>query len=553
MATSEERLNGLMDECQRTVLDAILGPFGLSGVIFSDKTGGDVDTIHNAREGVYASDEQRKAYENRGEYDSASYHQHENYIATNRKGSKTVKSGGHLDDAYSDHDIGPTNDNSARQNLDHVVSAHEVHDDAGRVLAGLKGEDLANADGNLRFTNEHINKTKKDKSMAEYVEYRRRVRAEQEAQIAALEAKKAAGTLTESEAGVLESTKAAKEKYDKDGFDEEKALAEDKRAREEYNRKVNLAYYTSADFLKSTGIASAKAGMKMGAQQIMGLFLREFATGAITEVRIIIATHKNNSEPIFNRIKKALKRLGERMLACAHWKKLLSTFFEGGLAGIISTLTTTLINAFATTAKKFVKAIREGWNKLVEAFKILVWPPDGMSALDVTRNFCKAVSAAVVVGLGVVLEPALHSALDGVLPFGPTVVSVLMAILTGVTVALVAYILDSLFDKFALNAKTTNDIFASGIAARQLEAEMLNLTDQYIRSVEEFEQSIRGNAEIYHQYRWMSDCYGDMVDSFDQMIERYGKGIVARRQLNCALAEIGDDERLAALAAKYGA
>lgn len=49
MATSEDRLDALMGECQRTVIDAIIGPFGLSGIIFSDKDGGDVDAIHNVR------------------------------------------------------------------------------------------------------------------------------------------------------------------------------------------------------------------------------------------------------------------------------------------------------------------------------------------------------------------------------------------------------------------------------------------------------------------------------------------------------------------------
>lgn len=552
MATSEERLNALMGECQRTVIDAIIGPFGLSGIIFSDKDGGDVDTIHNARNGVYASEANQQAYEQQGAYDSGAYHSHENYVGTNRAGSKTIKSGGTLSDAYGSKDIKATNNNSERQNLDHVIAAKEVHDDPGRVLAGLDGKDLANSDGNLRFTNEHINKTKKEKTMTEYVEYRHKVMAEQQRTIDTLEAKKASGTpLSESESRRLEEAQRSKEKFENDGFDEKKALEEDKRAREEYNKKINVAYYTSPEFLKATGIAAGKAGLKMGLQQVLGLFLREFAQSSITEVRVIIATHKNSQEPIFDRIKAALKRIGKKMLECAHWKKILSTFFQGGLAGFVSTITTTLINAFATTAKKFVKAIREGWNKLVEAFKILLFPPEGMSAADVARNFFKAVSASVIVSLGVILEPALHSALDSVVPFGPTVVSALMAIITGVAVALVSYFLDSVFDRYLLNQKTINDIMENGAVQAELQSEFVKLSDQYVHSVYMFEESIRDNAEIYNQYRWMSDCYGDMSDSFDRMIASCEACVDVRKLMVDEFDDAREDAAFAALAARY--
>ena len=36
--------------------------------------------------------------------------------------------------------------------LDHVVSAKEIHNDGGRILAGIEGVDLANTKTNLALT-----------------------------------------------------------------------------------------------------------------------------------------------------------------------------------------------------------------------------------------------------------------------------------------------------------------------------------------------------------------------------------------------------------------
>ena len=70
---------------------------------------------------------------------------------------------GMLKDAYTGEDI-PANGTS---DLDHVVSAKEIHDDRGRSLAGLKGTDLANSDENLQATNRLTNRTKKTDDMVD--------------------------------------------------------------------------------------------------------------------------------------------------------------------------------------------------------------------------------------------------------------------------------------------------------------------------------------------------------------------------------------------------
>ena len=58
---------------------------------------------------------------------------------------------------------------NGKSDLDHTISAKEIHDDRRRVLAGLKGSDLANSDENLNVTNPRTNRTKKADSMDDFL------------------------------------------------------------------------------------------------------------------------------------------------------------------------------------------------------------------------------------------------------------------------------------------------------------------------------------------------------------------------------------------------
>lgn len=146
------------EELHQTVVKSFATSFGLDFLLIEDKVGGDIDTIHNARHQVYATDKERETFANRGDYDSTAYHHHENYIAINREG-KAKREAGTLMDTYT----GEIFTQNAKTNLDHIKSAKEVHDDPGRVLADLNGPDLANAPSNLTHTNETLNKPKAPK------------------------------------------------------------------------------------------------------------------------------------------------------------------------------------------------------------------------------------------------------------------------------------------------------------------------------------------------------------------------------------------------------
>ncbi|UUF24960.1 hypothetical protein NQB67_04285 [Escherichia coli] len=65
------------EELHQTMVKSLVTSFGLDFLLLNDRKGGDVDTIHNVRNGIYATEAERQRYEGRGDYDSHHYHSHE--------------------------------------------------------------------------------------------------------------------------------------------------------------------------------------------------------------------------------------------------------------------------------------------------------------------------------------------------------------------------------------------------------------------------------------------------------------------------------------------
>lgn len=57
------------EQLEKTVVSSLCTSFGLDFLLFKDKLGGDVDTVHNVRGGVYATQEEQDRYTERDAYD----------------------------------------------------------------------------------------------------------------------------------------------------------------------------------------------------------------------------------------------------------------------------------------------------------------------------------------------------------------------------------------------------------------------------------------------------------------------------------------------------
>lgn len=393
-------MTSIFKQYESVIVESIVTSFGLD-FLLQDRHGGDVDTIHNVRQigkddqMIYKSKANLAAYNNRGEYDSYAYHSDKRYIEKNREISQQ-KDMGILTDAYTGKKVA----RNEKSDLDHVISAKEIHDDAGRVLAGLKGTDLANSNENLQATNPHTNRTKKANSMDEFIE-----------------------------------------KYGDEYSEAQKANMRhiDAKARESYEHKVAIAYYTSPKFAKDVAFAAGNVSIKMGLRQVLGFVFTE-VWFAVKEEFMNVKGHFDLGEllsAIGNGIKRGFSNAKEKH------KELLAKFQEGAIAGALSSLTTTLCNIFFTTAKNVVKIIRQTYASVVQAAKILFINPDNLPFGERMRAVVKilATGASVVVG-GLVSEAIGKTAIGAIPVVGDIVQTFCGTLVTGIMSCTLLYFFD---------------------------------------------------------------------------------------------------------------
>lgn len=393
MEPDENVFASIWNEYERVVVESLITSFGLEFFI-NDQHGGDVDTIHNVRAMKddqllkYKNKRNEIAYNNRGEYNkqtSVEYHSDPRYISINRKISEHKKNGT-LEDSYTGKKV----ERNANIDLDHVVSAKEIHDDTGRVLAGLDGKELANCEENLCPTNRSINRSMQDKDIEDYLEKWKQDQPRRQERIKELKGK---NNLTDKERKELNKLEKLEE------IDPNKMLAENKKAREAYDRKIDRAYYASKKFALDTARAAGKRGAQMGARQALGFVFAEMWFTTKEEVQRM---------PAGCDLKEILEAVGcgiKRGIANAKvkYEDIIEKFLEGFGAGVLASLTTTICNIFFTTAKNLVKSIRQIYASVVQAGKVLLFNPEELLFGDRIKSATViiATGASVLVGTAV--------------------------------------------------------------------------------------------------------------------------------------------------------
>lgn len=387
-------------ELEKVVVNSLVTSFGLDFILLQDKAGGDVDTIHNARNGHYATAREQQKFEDRGAYDSTAYHSHGNYVKTG-VADKAAHRAGTLHDPYRGVVMGATD----KRELDHVVAAKTVHDDPGRVLAGIDGTCIANRTSNLQSTHRVINGSKGAKSVDAYLDGVAATIGKNEAKIAALERKLAAAprgtpqeqhTARELEAGIrkIRADTDVLKAIDHDGM-----RAREAEAKDAYEREVNLTYYAGSRFLKSTAVASANTGLRMGLRQVLGIVAGEVWFELRAKLPAALKGLKRNLtfERFLRRVSALLKGIWKRVQT--RFVDLMHEFGDGFLGGVAASVTTTVINMFSRTARNTAKIIREMWGSLVKSIKIMWINPGKLNSTEQKR----AALAALTVGAGAVV------------------------------------------------------------------------------------------------------------------------------------------------------
>ncbi len=394
----ENVLSTLFKQYEGVVVESLISSFGLN-FIMGDQYGGDVDTLQTVRDpqAGFKNKKNEAAYNARGDYDSNKYHGDAAYRKKNAEISAQKKAG-NLVDGYTGEKI----KRNEKSDLDHVISAKEIHDDPARTLAGLNGVELANSDENLVATNPHTNRTKKADSMEEFH-------------------KKHGDEYTEEQ--------------------KQKMREIDENARKEYNKKLAKAYYTSPRFLEDTAKAATNTAAKMGIKQAMGFVLTEVWFSVKAEILAYIKEKTFEMSEMFKAIGRGVKKGFES--AKSKYKKIIEKFKDGAIAGAISSLTNTLCNIFASTTKNAAKIIRETYSSIVQAAKILFFNPENLPFGERMRAVAKilATGASIIVG-SLVSELIGKSALGAIPIIGGIVQTFCGTMTTGILTCSLLFFLD---------------------------------------------------------------------------------------------------------------
>lgn len=422
----DDLMDSLFHQYERVIVESLITSFGLDFLI-KDQHGGDVDTIHNVRKigdgpnsdpnMIYKNKANKTAYQNRGAYDRAEYHEKNSNYKSIRNEAKTAfnEEGQWIEDAYTGNKLGINKalPDKQRAELDHVISAKSIHDDPGRVLSGISGSELANNPDNLRFTNMKLNNNMRDKDIPEYIKW-------------------------------------CEENPDKVNWNGEKGkplpddvklrlMREYEQAKKVADAKINRTYYTSLEFTKNLVSSAGKVGLQMGLRQTIGLIFTEIWFSVKKEFNNVSTPFKMDEflTAIGNGIKRGFNN------AKSKYKDLLNKFIEGTVSGVLSSLTTTLCNIFFTTAKNIVKIIRQSYASLVQAAKILFLNPDNLPFGKRMRAVSKIIATGASVVIGTVVSDAIGNTGIKTIPVICDIVPTFCGVLvTGILTCSLLYYMD---------------------------------------------------------------------------------------------------------------
>ena len=203
---------------------------------------------------------------------------------------------------------------------------------------------------------------------------------------------------------------------------------------------MNKTYYTSSKFLGNAANDAVHSGFKMGARQMLGLVMAEVWFELRGQLPIIAEKHKSNFqlEEFLKHIGDVVKNIWNRLTV--RFNDFLISFKDGAFSGIASSITTTLMNIFATSEKMVVKMIREMWNSLIQSFKLVIFNPQNLSTVELI----KAVTNILSVGVATLFGTMIYSYLIPVLnfPFGAEIAAFISALATGLITLSFQYFLN---------------------------------------------------------------------------------------------------------------
>lgn len=451
---NESVFGSLFKEYERVIFRSLITSFGMD-IFIRDLYGGDVDTVYNIRKkGIdgkidYKSSDNAEAFDARGNYShkdvegAGTRFQRKKHEARNRYAENNANT---VQDAYEDKPLGflgkskghPT-DKSAE--LDHVIAAKSIHEDRGRVLTGLSTAELADAEDNLQWTNEHLNKSMGADEIPDYI-------------------------ATHPELP-----------------DDVKSRMMDayNRAKASYEDKINRAYYfdfsnpNCRQFYRDTFAAARKRGIQMGLRQALGFLFSELWFSIKEQIEICDGSFTD----VLSAIKTGASKWFDK--SRDNYSAIFSEFGEGLISGFISSLTSTLVNTFFTTAQNAGKIIRQAWASIVESLSILLFNSKEVYLCDRITASAKVLASGASIIIGNSVQETVELKLAGV-AIPPEIKSTIAtfggSLATGLlTVSLLFYIDNDPFKKHldCIYASNAEELRKQGVLFKEYCAKLQQL------------------------------------------------------------------------------
>lgn len=478
--------------CRDVVVETLMGPFGLTAAMFTDRDGGNITTVHNFEKGVYAPRDAER-HQNYQEAQVERFDRSDYGKKLSGEREKIFDAEKRIEDAYTGRGL-PKEESTHR---DHVVSAHEIEKSSKGHLAQTREERVAtaNMDENKVWTDSGLNTSKNDKDLMDWSE------------------------LPNSQ----DPSKTNAEFY---GADPVKMKNVYDTAQKAVGREQSYAVLKkqSVEFVYE---GSREAG-KQALRQALGLLIKDLAEGLIEDVRTLMRDGFESLEQLSLLIKKRILETVERVKA--KWAEYFKGGAAAGFAGFLSSFMTLVINSFITTAKNIVRIIREGCLSIVRALKMIFAPPPGVSKSEMVYEVFKILSGAMVVVLGIGMEEAIKKGIEMIpllVPFAGQIAEVLTGILTGIASMTVILAFDRIKGIITFRNKQLTDVHrGQSIVLLKIKKSVLVLeqTRSYIdvsssRILEEFHKDWEEIQNLKVKTTEKIDSYTASIDNLLNLAE----------------------------------
>lgn len=419
-AMSDDSFERLISDIKYTIIDAVIGPFGLTGKLAADKYGGNVTTQHNAEQDIFAKECEKY---NRKDYETTFKKFVRDAICNENK----LKNNGVCVDEY-------TGLLTELAEVDHCVAVKAYHSEGGWMQTIDQRDSFGSDPKNLVVTDRAPNRSMREHDIKEWENY------------------------DSTQKGITN-----KEKYSIDDRRVNPRVKKAKAASKEHlpTNAERAAYYGEtivADAGKQAMIAAIKGAL-------LYIFYR-FFDESINFISEAISKYKKDElslKVLINMISDSLSSIWEKIVeeSAMMFDCVKSSAFSAALSSII----TTIINCFLTTSKKIVTMLREIFvtvGKTVTVLtsqKINVEKDNRVSmALDVLQKGCIAC-------IGIALSEAIATALRATIfaPLSDDLSNMISYFLIGTFCALMIYIYNSMIYRNKANNAALTAAFSSAI------------------------------------------------------------------------------------------